>query len=377
MDRVKKILGSLAAEDNLRMLRTASGGGRFVEYGGRQYVNMSSNDYLGLGGDVELQRRFLERAAAEDRFLMSNTASRLITGNSADYDELESAVASFYGGKSTLVLGSGYLANAGILPAVTSKGDLVLADKLVHASLIDGLRLCECEWRRFNHNDMDHLESLLRKNRDGYDNVWVVTESVFSMDGDRAPLQTLVELKHRYNLKLYVDEAHAFGVYGAAGAGCAEAAGLDREVDIIMATFGKAVASYGAFAAVDPDVRELLVNRMRTLIFATALPPVVLQWTKMVLELMPSFADKRERLAKLVARIAPGDPGATHIIPVMAYGNAEAQAMAERFRAEGFWVTPIRYPTVPRGKARVRLSLSAALEEGDADKFTSVWKSIG
>lgn len=377
MDEISKILDSLAAEDNLRALRTASGTGRFVSYGGRQYVNMSSNDYLGLTGDTELQRRFLEWAVAEGRFIMSNPSSRLITGNSADYDALESAVAALYPGRAALVLGSGYLANSGVLPAVAAKGDLVLADKLVHASLIDGLRLCDCEWRRFNHNDMDHLETILKKERGSYRDVWVVAESVYSMDGDRAPLRELVDMKHRYGLKLYLDEAHAFGVCGPGGRGCAASEGLDGEFDVLMATFGKAAASYGAFVAVEPQIRELLVNRMRTLIFATALPPVVLQWTKMVVELLPSLDGRRAHLHELIEMIAPDDPGATHIIPVMAHGNGAAQVISERFREEGFWVTPIRYPTVPKGKARIRLSLSAAVETDDIKRFMEVWKSIG
>lgn len=376
MDEVKATLDALAAEDNLRTLRTASGSGRQVIYDGRQYVNLSSNDYLGLSGDVALQRRFLERIGVDGRFVMSNPSSRLITGNSDDYDRLEEAVAALYPGKRVLVLGSGYLANAGVLPALAGKEDLVLADKFVHASLIDGLRLCGCEWRRFNHNDTDHLETILRKSRDRYRNVWVAAESVYSMDGDRAPLAQLVELKERYGLLLYIDEAHAFGVYGG-GAGCAAEDGLDREVDVLMGTFGKAAASYGAFVALAGPMRELLVNRMRTLIFATALPPVVLQWSCMIVEMFPEMEGRRRKLKELISILAPGNSDASHIIPVMSYGNAEAGAMAERFRAEGFWVTPIRYPTVPRGRARIRLSLSAALETADAQRFVEVWKSIG
>lgn len=373
MDEIREILTGLAAEDNLRTLRNSLADGSCVSYEGREYVNMSSNDYLGLGGDVAMQREFFASLPAA-RFVMSNSSSRLMTGNSADYGELEAALARLYRGKLALVLGSGYLANTGILPAVTHKGDLILADKFVHASLIDGLRLCECEWQRFRHNDMEHLESLLRKNRDKYRDVWIVTESLFSMDGDRAPLRTLTELKHRYGLKLYIDEAHAFGVYALNGAGCAAAEDLDGEADVIIATFGKAAASYGAFATVDPLVRELLVNRMRTLIFATALPPIVLQWTRWVVERMPQMNGQREHLRKLAALIAPD---ATHIIPLMTYGNAEALAAAERLREEGFWVTPIRYPTVQRGQARIRLSLSAALAEDDIKRFMKVWNSIG
>lgn len=377
LDNIQEILDSLAAQNNLRSLRTAVNDGKYVTYDGVRYVNMSSNDYLGLSGQTELQRRFLERAALENRYLMSNSASRLITGNSTDYDALESSVAALYGGKSCIVAGNGYLVNTGVLPAVTARMDLILADKYVHASIIDGLRLCEREWKRFRHNDMDHLESLLRKEREKYENVWVVTESVFSMDGDRAPLRELVALKKRYDLRLYLDEAHAFGVYGASGAGCATAQKLDTEFDVIVATFGKAMASFGAFVACEPRMRELLVNKMRTLIFSTALPPLNLQWTRMLVEMLPDFAPKREHLQHLVQKLAPQNADATHIIPIIAGGNSEVVAMSAKFREAGFWVTPIRYPTVPRGQERIRISLSAALEEYDIDRFIEVWKSIG
>ncbi|MCL2561648.1 MAG: 8-amino-7-oxononanoate synthase [Rikenellaceae bacterium] len=378
MNEIDKILDRLAAEDNLRTLRTIAADGRFVEHDGRRYVNLSSNDYLGIAADVTLQHEFFEtlREGAGERFVMGNPSSRLITGNSMDYSELETALAALYFGKTALVLGSGYLANAGVLPAIVAKNDLVLADKLVHASILDGLRLCGCEWRRFAHNDMEHLEGILRRERGRYGRVWVVTESIFSMDGDRAPLVELVALRRRYDLNLYLDEAHAFGVCGNNGAGCAAAQGLDNEIDVIVGTFGKAVASYGAFVAVAPVVRELLVNRMRTLIFATALPPVVLQWTRFVVERLALFDDRRAHLQRLTAMIAPAAgecaEDMTQIVPIMAGSNSAACEIAEKMRKEGFWVTPIRHPTVPRGKARVRLSLTATLMEDDIEKLLKI-----
>jgi 8-amino-7-oxononanoate synthase len=362
MTEYNKILDSLAAEDNLRELRTGAGNG---------YINLSSNDYLGLGGDVELQKKFLLSASEGDRFVMSNLSSRLVTGNSEDYDALENAIAKLYPNKKILVAGSGYLANTGVLPALTEKGDTVLADKLVHASIIDGLRLCECDFARFRHNDMAHLEALLQRRRGGA--TWVVTESLFSMDGDFAPLRELVELKKKYDFRLYVDEAHAFGVCGPGGAGCAADCGADGDVDVLVGTFGKALASYGAFVATSPTVREVLVNRMRTLIFSTALPPVSLQWSRMMVEMLPQFEARREHLRRLSSILG----GQSHIVPLMAGSNAAALKMASEMREEGFWVTPIRYPTVPRGAARIRISLSAALGENDIERFAKLWKRIG
>ncbi len=371
MTDYKKILDALAAEDNLRALHTASGNGREVSYGGHRYINLSSNDYLGLGGDAELQKEFLLSASEGDRFVMSNPSSRLVTGNSEDYDALENALEKLYQDKKTLILGSGYLANTGVLPALTSKGDLVIADKLVHASIIDGLRLCECDWTRFRHNDLGHLETLLRQRKGG--TTWVVTESLFSMDGDLAPLKELVELKKKYGFKLYVDEAHAFGVCGPDGAGCAAGCGLDGDVDVLVGTFGKALASYGAFVATSPTLREVLVNRMRTLIFSTALPPLSLQWSRLMVEMLPKLGARREHLKELSMML--GDR--SHIIPLMAGSNAAALEMASQMREAGFWVTPIRYPTVPRGAARIRVSLSAALSKNDIEQFAELWKRIG
>lgn len=377
MDRYSEILRRLASEDNLRSLSCGIPNGKYIEYDGRRYINMSSNDYLGLAGDVSLQQEFLLAATENESFLMSSSASRLMTGNGSENEALEGSLAALYHSKSALVLGNGYMVNSGCLPALVGERDLVLADKLVHASIIDGLRLCPCDWSRFNHNDMNHLESLLYKKRGDYENVWVVTESVFSMDGDRAPIADLVSLKQRYDLKLYIDEAHAFGVFGPSGAGCAASGGLDGEIDIIVGTFGKALASYGAFVVLPAVMRDVLVNRMRTLIFSTALPPVVMAWTRFLLDRMADFEPRRLRLRELVGMLAPANPLATQIIPLSAGTNAAAVAMSEKFREGGFWTTPIRWPTVPKGKARVRVSLTASMDRADIENFRMLCNSNG
>ncbi len=377
MEKFSEILLALSAEDNLRTLRSGRPDGKYIEYDGRRYINMSSNDYLGLAGDVRLQQAFLREAAGSDTFLMSSSASRLMTGNSPVNDALEGSLAAMYPGKAALVLGNGYMVNSGCLPALVGERDLVLADKLVHASVIDGLRLCPCDWARFNHNDMGHLESLLKKKRDGYENVWVVTESVFSMDGDRAPIADIVALKKRYGLRLCLDEAHAFGVFGPLGAGCAAEAGLDGEIDVIVGTFGKALASYGAFVALDTVMRDVLVNRMRTLIFSTGLPPVVMLWTKFLLDRMAEFEPQRKHLHELIATLARNTAEATQIIQIPAGANSAAVRMSDKFREGGFWATPIRWPTVPKGQARVRVSLTASIDTADILQFRELWNSIG
>jgi 8-amino-7-oxononanoate synthase len=366
-------LQTLKEHSNLRRLPQLTHEGRTVVADGRHMLNLSSNDYLGLAADRQLKEEFLQ-TLTPDTFLPTSSSSRLLTGNFGIYEELETELATLFGTETALVLNSGYHANMGILPAVSDAQTLILADKLVHASLIDGLQLCKAEWQRFNHNDMDHLERLLVRHRGHYRNVWIVTESIFSMDGDCAPLATLQALKTKYDLKLYVDEAHAFGVCGPGGRGLAAATGTD--CDILVATLGKAIASQGAFVITDGEIREFLVNRLRTLIFSTALPPISLRWSDYVIRRLPQMEPWREHLNLLSHRLT-GSPSSTHIIPLMAGENHRAIEMSKKFREAGFWVMPIRYPTVPQGKARVRVSLNAALNTGAIVKFKEVWNSIG
>lgn len=372
---MREILDRLRAEDDLRTLPEVRSQGKYLLHEGRRYLNLSSNDYLGITSEP-WQREFMEEALQSGDFLLSNPSSRLITGNSPDYRRLEQALSELYDGREALVLGAGYLVNSGVLPALTTKRDLILADKLVHASLIDGLRLSEADMQRFVHNDTGHLERLLRKLRSQYDNVWIVTESVFSMDGDKAPLRELAALKQQYDCKLYVDEAHAFGVCGPGGRGAAAEAGVAGQCDVLIATLGKAAASQGAFVISDAPIRDLLVNRMRTLIFSTALPPISLRWSEQIVRRLPELEEKRSHLRTL-SRLITGHDHGTHIIPLMAGENRRAIEMSRQMREAGFWVMPIRYPTVPKGSARVRVSLSAALSAEEIAQFAEAWKNAG
>ena len=372
---IEETLDRLRNEDNFRTLPHLQPAGKYLFHEGKRYLNLSSNDYLGIT-DEPWQEAFFEELRTEKRFWLSNPSSRLITGNSPEYTLLEQTLSDFFGGREALVLGSGYLVNSGVLPALTTKKDLILADKLIHASLIDGLRLSDADWQRFAHNNPEHLERLLRKLRSQYDNVWIATESVFSMDGDIAPLRELVELKQRYDCRLYVDEAHAFGVCGPDGRGIAAQTGVLEQCDILIATLGKAIASQGAFVISDPPIRDFLINRMRTLIFSTALPPISLRWSTYILRRLPEL-EKRRRHLRHLSRLICGDEHHTHIIPLMAGENRRAIEMSQRMREAGFWVMPIRYPTVPKGSARVRISLNAALPTEEIIRFTELWKNAG
>ena len=365
-----KILSDLADNLNLRILRTSECHGKYINIEGTEYINLSSNDYIGIGSDTTLQQEFLEQVDFS-KFLMSNPSSRLMTGNNSDYDNLESSVERLYPNRRALVLSNGYAVNSGVLPAITTKEDLIIADKLVHASIIDGLKLCEAKWIRYNHNDMNHLESLIQKNRGDYRRIWVVTESVFSMDGDVSPLHDIVSLKHKYDLKIYLDEAHGFGVFGLNGAGYATSIGLGEEMDLIIVTLGKALASCGAFLICTSELRDILINRMRTLIFSTALPPINLQWSRFLIDRLPTFRDRRDHLFNLINitnSIEKGD-STTQILPLMTYDNITTERVTSQLREDGFWVTPIRTPTVPVGKSRIRISLTSALDESDIEKL--------
>jgi len=255
MDFTEYLSASLAELEHRgcrrRLCETAPGEKGAVHCGGREMVNLSGNDYMGLGGDGSLRECFWNLFGKDLRsgeLALTSSSSRLLTGSSPACARLEETLSRWYGGRAALVFSSGWHANTGILPSLAGKRDLILADKLVHASLIDGMRLAESEFFRYRHLDMDQLESLLNDRREKYDRVFIVTESVFSMDGDEADLRKLAELKKRFDCVLVVDEAHAVGVRGPEGQGVAAEAGVSEAVDVLVGTFGKALGSTGAYA---------------------------------------------------------------------------------------------------------------------------------
>lgn len=333
---------------------------------GMRMLNLSSNDYLGLAVDDALRESFVQhQLPLMGDGVFSASSSRLLSGNHAYYEQVEAQLADMYG-RSALFFNSGYHANMGILPALVGKDDLVLSDKLVHASLIDGIRLSGATHVRYRHCDYDQLEDILKSRRHRYQRVVVVTESIFSMDGDVADLHTLVALKNRYGALLYVDEAHAVGTRGNVGLGIAEEVGELTNIDLLVGTMGKALASVGAFVVCDAVIKKLLINKCRTLIFTTALPPVNVAWSLWVLQHIGAMQHRREQL-KLISEQAStllrqgGFDAISHsnIIPVIIGDNNQAMAMSNQMMEGGFFVLPVRPPTVPVGTARLRLSLSS------------------
>ncbi len=385
MDFTEYLSASLAELEHRgcrrRLCETAPGEKGTVRCGGREMVNLSGNDYLGLGGDGSLRECFWNIFGKDLRSgesALTSSSSRLLTGSSPACARLEETLSRWYGGRAALVFSSGWHANTGILPALAGKRDLILADKLVHASLIDGMRLAESEFFRYGHLDMDRLESLLNARREKYDRVFIVTESVFSMDGDEADLRKLAELKKRFDCVLVVDEAHAVGVRGPEGRGLAAEAGVSESIDVLVGTFGKALGSAGAYAVTAPETKDYLINKMRSFIFTTALPPVILNWSCFAVEQVKKMDEERAKLRRMGVRLREifrkidakrTIPGVSQIVPWITGSEESATALAAHWREKGYLVFPIRVPTVPRGRARLRISLSAALPEETVEKL--------
>ncbi len=379
---IDKQLTSLAERQQLRQLNCVEHDtAGHALWQGRPLLDLSSNDYLGLAADTALQQEFLARVSldpADKDYALSASSSRLLTGNHPGYQLLEEKLGSMYGDRSVLVFNSGYHANVGILPALAARGDLICCDKLNHASIIDGAELSGAKVKRYRHLDYDHLEEILAKNTPKYRHTFIITESVFSMDGDIADLRRLSELKQKYNAVLIVDEAHAFGVYGQTGCGICQQQGVIADIDIIVITFGKALCSQGAAAVMNETMRSYLVNKMRSLIFTTALAPMTVSWTSFVLEKVMTMTSQREHLSQLADTLRRGlldrsyeTCGSGHIVPLLLGENERALALAEQLRNAGVLVFAIRPPTVPFGTARVRFSLTAAMTYTDMDLILS------
>lgn len=332
--------------------------------GGREYVDFSSNDYLGLSSHPAL---VAAAKKALERFGVGAGASRLMSGNLTIHHELEEEVAAFKGAESALVFNSGYQANLGIIPALLGRRDLVLADHLCHASQLDGALLSRAALVRFRHNDPGHLSELLGKHRGEFRRCLVMTESVFSMDGDRAPLGPLLELSRRHRCLFLVDEAHATGVFGPQGRGCVEAEGLSGEVDLVMGTFSKALGGFGGYLAASRTIVDFLVNSARSFIYSTALPAPVIAANLAALRLCLSGEAHGEDLLLRAAAfrdalrakgwVVGGD---SQIVPVVVGESGRAISLSGYLAERGYLVLPVRPPTVPEGSARLRFSLTSA-----------------
>ncbi len=378
MDAFKQQLEQLSAQNQYRSIPDLVHQGRYIMRENCKMLNMSSNDYLGLASNENLRQSFLQQYG--DNFpSFTSSSSRLLTGNFPVYTDLEQLIAQRFQRESVLLFNSGYHANLGILPALTTTKSLILADKLVHASMIDGIRLSQCEFFRYRHNDYEHLKNLLEKNAGKFDRTFIVTESVFSMDGDVVDLNYLVQLKKQFpNTYLYVDEAHAIGVYGKNGLGIAERANVIADIDLLVGTFGKALASMGAYVVCDQILKECLINQMPPLIFSTALPPFNVAWTHFIFERLPQLSKERTHLEQLSAFLRQEVehrtqimPSQTCIVPYILGENEATLAKAKALQEQGYYCLPIRPPTVPKGTSRIRLSLTADMTMDEVKQFVA------
>jgi 8-amino-7-oxononanoate synthase len=380
MERMKQFLLERKKAGTLRslepLIRLGHGWVRLLG-SEEKLLDFSSNDYLALSEHPEVigaSKKYLEMFGA------GAGAARLMSGDQEINHLLEQKIALLKSKEAALTFGSGYLANIGIIPALVGRGDLIITDRLSHASIYDGCLLSGARTIRFRHNDLPHLEQILKEKRSQFNNCLIVVESIYSMDGDRCPLVELVQIKKRFDFMLMVDEAHATGIYGENGAGIIEEDNVSREVDIAMGTFGKALGSYGAYAAASQEFVDFLVNKARSFIYATALPPAVVGATLASLYLIESEPQLRMDLHTKVAYFKKqlrkngfrDDPGPSQIVPVMVGESAKAMAIAEELQKNHIYVKAVRPPTVPEGSARLRFSITRYHQEDDLKRCAQI-----
>lgn len=364
------ILSQLEAENRLRKIPP--------HRRDRELTDLCTNDYMGIARRAnewrqEFSHRFPDIA-------MSASASRLLASEQEIFYSLEAYLEDKYK-KPTILFNSGYHANVGLVTSLNVAGTLWLADKLIHASVIDGLRMSHAEFLRWNHNDISHLRKILEREHNRHDRIIIVCESVYSMDGDIAPLKEIAALKDEFdNVMIYVDEAHAIGVFGHEGLGMCVDSGILEKTDILVGTLGKACGSSGAFSVTSDIMKAYITNTARSLIFSTAIAPVNAAWSLMMLEKLASMDGERANLKKISDIFRKGiehitgtpNPSRSAIVPLMTGNASRAASVSENLEAHGILALPIRRPTVPPGGERIRFSLNATLTENQIKDIISI-----
>jgi 8-amino-7-oxononanoate synthase len=377
---IRQELQKLQSASLYRTLRSVSSDqGPVMIVDGREVVNFSSNNYLGIANHPDLAAAAKE---AIDRYGCGSGASRLISGNMTPHEELEAKLAGFKGTAAALVFNSGFQANTGILSTLAGEGDAIFSDELNHASIIDGCRLSRAKTIVYAHCGLDRLEDGLRAATQ-YRRKLIVTESIFSMDGDEAPLAEIVELAERYGAAVMVDEAHATGLFGATGAGVVAKLGLGDRVLVQMGTLGKALGGFGAYVAGSAAVRELLINRCRSFIFTTSLPPAVMAMAIAAIDLVRREPQRRDALWKNCRRLITGlralgfpAQSASPIMPVIIGDAGRCMRFSERLLERGVFAQGIRPPTVPSGTSRLRITLMATHTAEQIDRALKTVKDV-
>jgi len=380
-DYLQKELHDLESLGLYRSLKTVhSPQAREIVLEGRRVLNFSSNDYLGLASDARIKQAAIE---AIEEYGFGAGASRLICGNMDAHEKLESELAQLKKVESALVYSSGYMANTGIIPTLMDRHSVVISDKLNHASIIDGIVLSRAKLLRYPHADMEALEDVL-KNLPAKQRRLIVTDTVFSMDGDKAPLKEIVDLGRRYEAMVMVDEAHAFGVLGEHGGGLVEELGLEAQVDVQMGTLSKAAGCFGAYACGTKLLREYLINKSRSFIYTTAMPPALAQAARAALriihhdfQLRRDLQNKADYLrAKLQVMGFDTMNSSTPIIPILIKDPSQAKVMSQHLLKRGIFVQAIRPPTVPNGTSRLRLTVTATHTQEDLDQLLNALRAL-
>ncbi|OOP55426.1 MAG: 8-amino-7-oxononanoate synthase [Candidatus Brocadia carolinensis] len=354
--------------------------GPYVHINGKSYLSFCSNNYLGLANHPKIKQASID---AIHQYGWGAGASRLVSGTMTLHQELEKKIAEFKGTEAALLFPTGYMANLGALCALVSRGDMVIGDKLNHASIIDGCRLSGATFRIYPHKDVSQLESLLQRSS-GYRRKLVITDSVFSMDGDTAPIPEIVNIARKYDAMLMVDDAHATGVFGKQGKGLIEHYGLEGKIDVVMGSFSKALGSVGGFIAGSKPLIDFLKNKARPFIYTTALPPAVCaaslaglaliqEDASLIDSLWRNIASLKTRLLQFMRTISVESP----IVPLIAGSAEDAVKVSSKLYENGILIPAIRPPTVPPGTSRLRISLMATHSENDINRLIETLQHVG
>ncbi|MGA1863200.1 8-amino-7-oxononanoate synthase [Deferribacter thermophilus] len=355
------------------------GDSKYIEINNKKLLNLASNNYLGLSNKKEIKEGAIN---AIKKYGCSSSASRIVTGNFSLYNELELEVAKFKGYEAALIFNTGYVANLSIISAICDKNWVIFSDKLNHASIIDGTLLSKAKNERFRHLDYEHLETILKRYKKDVKKL-IITDTVFSMDGDKADLEKIVKLAKDYNALIMIDEAHATGIFGK-GRGLAHELGLEKEIDINMGTFSKGLGSFGAYVCCNKTIKDFLVNKARGFIFSTSLPPAVIGANLAALKFVKENNQLGERLIEISKKLKKqlNEIGfntlnsSTQIIPII-IGNREKLQIAKDLLIEsGLYVAAIRPPTVPIGTDRLRLSLRADITDDELELIIEGFRKL-
>ena len=365
-----KILQALKDDNNLRTLQDIQHDGIYIIKDNKRLLNLSSNDYLGIATDRELREEFFDTIDKES-LLLGSTSSRSLSGNYRIFTQLEDYIAAQFSNKSCLLFNSGYHLNISCMQALSEFSNvLFVVDKFVHASIIDGLRLGGKRFMRYTHNDMQSLASILEKTHNQYESIIIVSEGLFSMDGDLAQLDSLCAFKQQYsNVMLYLDEAHSVGVFGENGLGLASL-GYENSIDFLVYTFGKAIGSFGACMICSPHLKDFFINKARGFIYSTAIAPINVAWNLFVFQKLKTMKDRRKHLLNLsellrkeCAKYNISLMGEAQILSLIAHTNENALLLADKLSHKGFFAPAIKTPSVPPNTARLRISLTSNMQE--------------